>query len=120
MLDRPAEIGPRTARTRPLWPSGAAAAEEDRAPAVLMLGALLAMLRRRKLPMVLSATLVPLLACIAITQTTPRYTGMGAVIYDPSAYAARELQSILRADPTTDAVWRARSRSSRACAWRSG
>jgi polysaccharide biosynthesis transport protein len=94
----------RTARTRPLWPSGAAAGEEDRAPAVLMLEALLAMLRRRKLPMVLSATLVPLLACIAITQTTPRYTGMGAVIYDPSAYAARELQSILRADPTTDAV----------------
>ena len=70
-----------------------------------MLGALLAMLRRRKMPLVLSATLIPLLAFIAICQTTPRYTATCEVIYDPnSSYAARELQSILRSDPTTDAV----------------
>src|SRR5689334_5734269 len=104
MLDRPAEIGHGAGRPRPPWPLGGALAEQERAPAILMLRSLIAMLRRRKMPLVLSATLIPILAFIAISQTIPRYTATGEVIYDPSGYAAHELQSILRVDPTTDAV----------------
>ncbi|MBN8908392.1 MAG: hypothetical protein J0H99_17615, partial [Rhodospirillales bacterium] len=48
--------------------------------------------------------LPPLLALVALGQITPRYTATGTLIYDPSEYSARELQSILRVDPTTDAV----------------
>jgi uncharacterized protein involved in exopolysaccharide biosynthesis len=48
--------------------------------------------------------LVPLLVGVALSRITPRYTATGAVIYEPSAYALQELQSILRVDPTTDAI----------------
>ena len=50
------------------------------------------------------AILVPSCAWIAIERTTPRYTASGSLIYDPSAYKARELESILSTDPTTEAV----------------
>ena len=46
----------------------------------------------------------PLLAFIAIKQVTPRYTAVGTLIYEPSEYKVRELQSILQSDPTTEAV----------------
>ena len=48
--------------------------------------------------------LCPLLAYVAITQLTPRYTATGTLLYDASEYKVRELQSILRVDPITDAV----------------
>src|ERR1700676_2033177 len=50
------------------------------------------------------AVLVPACAWIAIQRTTPRYTATGSLIYDPSDYKVRELQRILRTDPTTQAV----------------
>jgi succinoglycan biosynthesis transport protein ExoP len=50
------------------------------------------------------AVLVPACAWIAIERTTPRYTASGSLIYEPSEYKARELESILRTDPTTEAV----------------
>ena len=50
------------------------------------------------------AVVVPLSVWIAIAQTAPQYTATGALIYDPSEYKARELQSILHTDPTTEAV----------------
>jgi capsular exopolysaccharide synthesis family protein len=50
------------------------------------------------------AMLVPGCAWIAIERTTPRYTASGSLIYEPSEYKVRELESILRTDPTTDAV----------------
>jgi capsular exopolysaccharide synthesis family protein len=50
------------------------------------------------------ALLVPACAWIAVQRTTPRYTATGSLIYDPSDYKVRELESILRTDPTTDAV----------------
>lgn len=50
------------------------------------------------------AVLVPCCTWIAIERTTPRYTASGALIYDPSEYKVRELESILRSDPITDAV----------------
>lgn len=66
--------------------------------------AALAVLRRRKLPLLACVVLVPLCALLAIRQMTPRYTAIGALIYEPSQYKVRELQSILQADPTTEAV----------------
>jgi uncharacterized protein involved in exopolysaccharide biosynthesis len=70
----------------------------------LNLRAALAVLRRRKLALILCTVLVPLCALLAIRQMTPRYTAAGALIYEPSQYKVRELQSILQADPTTEAV----------------
>jgi polysaccharide biosynthesis transport protein len=66
--------------------------------------AVLAALHRRWGALVACIVLVPVLAFIALRQTTPRYTATGALLYDPSEYKPRELQSILRVDPTTEAV----------------
>ena len=52
----------------------------------------------------LRSLLCPLLAYVAITQLTPRYTATGTLIYDASESKVREMQSILRVDPITDAV----------------
>ena len=52
----------------------------------------------------LRSLLCPLLAYVAITQLTPRYTATGTLIYDASESTVREMQSILRVDPITDAV----------------
>ena len=65
---------------------------------------MLGVVRRRKRPFILAIVLTPLLALLALHQITPRYTGTGTLIYEPSEFAARELQSIFRIDPTTDAV----------------
>jgi capsular exopolysaccharide synthesis family protein len=64
----------------------------------------LAILRRRKWILLASIVLCPLLAYVAITQLTPRYTATGMMIYDASESTVREMQSILRVDPITDAV----------------
>jgi polysaccharide biosynthesis transport protein len=60
--------------------------------------------RRHLLVFLLVVALVPTCAWIAIQRTTPQYTATGSLIYDPSEYKARELQSILREDPITEAV----------------
>ncbi len=64
----------------------------------------LAVLRRRRLALIVTMLLVPLLGWIALGQMTPRYSAAAIVLYEPNAFAARELQSILRVDPTTEAV----------------
>jgi uncharacterized protein involved in exopolysaccharide biosynthesis len=66
--------------------------------------AILAIFRRRMLVLLMSAVLVPLVTYIAIGRITPLYTASGTLLYDPSEYKLRELQSILRVDPITDAV----------------
>jgi succinoglycan biosynthesis transport protein ExoP len=67
-------------------------------------GVLLAVVRRRRLPLTATTLLVPLLAWLALGQMTPRFSAVATVLYEPNAFAVRELQSILRADPTTEAV----------------
>lgn len=64
----------------------------------------LAILRRRKWLLLATVLLCPLLALVAIAQLTPRYTAIGTLLYDPGEYTPRELQSILRVDPITEAV----------------
>ncbi|MBV9249773.1 MAG: GumC family protein, partial [Acetobacteraceae bacterium] len=66
--------------------------------------AMLAALRRRKWWLILTTLAVPALAFIAIRQVTPLYTASGTLIFEPSEYKVRELQSILRNDPATEAV----------------
>ena len=103
MLDRPDAAGPappiaRSDRAR----TGPSA---DRGDAGALTGAaILAILRRRKLPLLASILLAPLLAYIAISQVTPRYTATGTLLYNAPEYNLREMQSILRVDPITDAV----------------
>ncbi len=60
--------------------------------------------RRHLWAFLLVAVLVPACAWIAIQRTTPRYTASGSLIYEPSDYKVRELESILRTDPTTELV----------------
>jgi len=71
---------------------------------VMHMRATIGIFRRHLWAFVLVAMLVPLCAWIAIQRTTPRYTATGSLIYDPSDYKVRELESILRTDPTTEAV----------------
>ncbi|HTI84165.1 MAG TPA: polysaccharide biosynthesis tyrosine autokinase [Acetobacteraceae bacterium] len=66
--------------------------------------AVLAILRRRKLPLLTSIVLCPFLTFIALSQLSPRYTASGTLLYDNAEYKVRELQSILRVDPITDAI----------------
>jgi capsular exopolysaccharide synthesis family protein len=66
--------------------------------------AVLAALRRHRLALLANILLWPLCAFIAMRQVAPRYTATGTLIYEPSEYKVRELQSILQTDPTTEAV----------------
>ena len=100
MLEHPAgaQAALPSARPRPFPAAPAPAAP------MLDLAALRATLRRRLGPFLACVFALPLLAGLALSHVVPRYTATGALIYEPSEYAARELQSILRVDPTTDAV----------------
>jgi uncharacterized protein involved in exopolysaccharide biosynthesis len=102
MLDRP------VADNRPPAERRAAARPVPPAPLIepegLNLGALLGALRRRRAVIVACALLFPLVAYIAAKNMTPRYTAAATVMFEPTEYAARELQSILRDESTTDAV----------------
>jgi polysaccharide biosynthesis transport protein len=101
MLDKPAEteaaLVSRQDGFRRIEPGPAV-------PEAMGLRIALAVLRRHTWPFIACILFIPLTAFIAIRQVTPLYTATGALIYEPSEYKVRELQSILRADPVTDAV----------------
>jgi polysaccharide biosynthesis transport protein len=80
------------------------AAADARQVAAATMALAVAALRRRRLPLLVCIVTIPLIAFVVLEQVKPRYTSMGSVVYEPSSYAAQELQSILRADPMTDAV----------------
>lgn len=65
---------------------------------------ILAAISRRRLALLANILLWPLFAFIAVKQVTPLYTATGTLIYEPSEYKLRELQSILRNGRTTEAV----------------
>jgi polysaccharide biosynthesis transport protein len=103
MLDRPAgTTQPSTTARRERLQARLAGDAGNVAP--LDGAAVFAILRRRKWILLASMLLFPLLAYVAITQLTPRYTATGTMLYDASEYKARELESITRVDPITDAV----------------
>ena len=84
--------------------SGRDPRSDARAVAAAQMAMAISAVRRRKLPLIVCAVAIPLLAFVSLKQVTPRYTAEGSVIYEPEQYAAQELQSILHTDPMTDAV----------------
>lgn len=102
MLDRP------VAETRPPAERRTAMPTQHTAPAIepegLNLAALIGALRRRRMVLLACLLLFPVIALIASKNMTPRYTAGTTVMFEPTEYAARELQSILRDESTTDAV----------------
>jgi len=104
MLDRPVESRPPSDRRppQPRTTSGGAAPLIE--PEGLTVTSLLAALRRRRWVLILCTLLFPVAAFVAAKQLTPRYTAATTVMFEPTDYAARELQSILRDENTTDAV----------------
>ena len=64
----------------------------------------LSAVRLRRKTFIAVVILVPLCAYLALRQITPLYTATGSLIYEPSEYKMRELQSILREDPTNEAM----------------
>jgi capsular exopolysaccharide synthesis family protein len=76
----------------------------------------LAALRRRLLPFLLCLLAFPTLAGIAVSRLPARYTATGTVLYEPTDYTARELQSILRTDPAPDAVMASQAELARSLA----
>src|SRR4051794_31648153 len=103
MLDQPAAAPRARNMARGERPPPRRIAEGGDAP-VLNGAAVLAILRRRKYWLLAPILLCPLLAYVALSQITPRYTATGTLLYDMAEYKVRELQSILRVDPITDAV----------------
>lgn len=99
MLQQPA--GAASAPSRAGRPQRDAAPD---APPPLDPAMLRAILRRRLGPFLAVLLAVPLLAWLALSHLVPRYTASGTLLYDPSAYAAPELRSILRRDPINEAV----------------
>jgi succinoglycan biosynthesis transport protein ExoP len=73
-------------------------------PEGLNLAALLGALRRRRGVLLACVVLFPIIALVAAKNLTPRYTAATTVMFEPTEYTARELQSILRDESTTDAV----------------
>ena len=100
MLDRPADIS----GTAPLPDPGARRSDRQRGSSQDGLPGFLAALRQRRMTFLATIVLIPLCAWLTLRQITPLYTATGALIYEPSEYKVRELQSILRADPTTEAM----------------
>jgi len=102
MLDRPVDQRPPAERRPQMRTPAPIAAPIE--PEGMTVTALLAALRRRRMVLVLSALLFPIAAFIGAKQLTPRYSAAATVMFEPTDYAARELQSILRDETTTDAV----------------
>ena len=96
MLDRPAGATQPPTMARRHRPPARVADYAGDAPE-LNWAAVLAIVRRRRLLLLATILLCPLLAYIAISQLTPRYTATGTLLYDASEYKLRELQRYLRA-----------------------
>ena len=103
MLDQPGDsVAPAAAagRASPSRRGPAETASPETGGAAQVLSAL----RRRRLPLAACILAIPALAALALHRIVPVYSASGTVLYDDGTFAAQELQSILRVDPTTDAV----------------
>lgn len=107
MLDRTAEA----AGASPAPGRGRSTTTQTRVGNDALTGAraILVILRRRRWLLLAWLVIVPLLSWVALNRMTPRYTAVGALIYQPSEYRVRELQSALRTDPVTEAVMASQS-----------
>ena len=119
MLDRPAGTTATSAWRGAIARSARAAADAAMS-AALNGAAVLAILRRRKWLLLASMLLCPLLAYVAITQLTPRYTATGTLLYDASEYnGARDCRASCGSIRSPMPSWPARRRCCAACRWSS-
>ena len=103
MLDRPeAASQPSGAVRRYRAPARAASDASEASP--IDGAAILAILRRRKWLLLASILLCPLLGPLRSASSRRAIPRRARLLYDASEYKVRELQSILRVDPITDAV----------------
>jgi uncharacterized protein involved in exopolysaccharide biosynthesis/Mrp family chromosome partitioning ATPase len=100
MLDRPADIS----GTAPIPDPGLRRPDRQLGSPQDGLPGFLAAVRQRRMTLIATIVLVPLCTWLTLRQITPLYTATGSLIYEPSEYKVRELQSILRADPTNEAM----------------
>lgn len=99
MLDKPASLAsPPGSGARPASPFRQGDQARD------SLAGFLAAIRQRRGTFLATLILVPLCAWLTLQQIAPLYTATGSLIYEPSGYKVRELQSILREDPTTESM----------------
>ena len=101
MFDRPADSV--AAAASPTRDGRQHAPETPRGASRDSLSGFLSAIRQRRKTLVAVILLVPLCAWLTLLQITPLFTATGSLIYDPSEYKPRELQSILRDTPTTEA-----------------
>ncbi|MDB5398581.1 MAG: hypothetical protein JWQ55_599 [Rhodopila sp.] len=99
MLDRPA----RNTGSLAIDP-GSQHPDPQRSSSRESLSGFLSAVRRRRKTLLAAIVLVPLCAYLTLRQVTPLYTATGSLIYEPSEFKVQELQSILRANPTTEAM----------------
>lgn len=97
MLDKTAAPAEAPARPRPYSADPGAV----QLPGLPALGDVI---RRRKWPLIFCAVLLPAVAMLALSRTTPLYSATGTLIFEPGRFRAQELQSILQTDPTTEQI----------------
>jgi polysaccharide biosynthesis transport protein len=103
MLDRPADTAPAAPGPHP---GTRHLAPDHHHPATPRdsLSAFISAIRQRRATLLAVCILIPLCAWATLQRITPLYTASGSLIYEPSGYKLRELQSILREDPTTEGM----------------
>ncbi|HBK04546.1 MAG TPA: hypothetical protein DDZ81_01645 [Acetobacteraceae bacterium] len=99
MLDKPASTAPHPGSgARPESPFRPGEQARD------SLAGFFAAIHQRRGTFLAAVILVPLCSWLTLRQIAPLYTATGSLIYEPSGYKVRELQSILREDPTTESM----------------
>ena len=102
MLNRPADTA--AVATFPNRDGRPPVSEPPRGASRESLSGFLSAVRQRRKTLIAVILAVPFVAWLTLQQITPLYTATGSLIYDPSEYKPRELQSILRDTPTTEAM----------------
>jgi polysaccharide biosynthesis transport protein len=102
MLDKPANSA--APATDPDWGARAPAPDHPHGLSRESLAGFISTIRQRRRTLIAVITIIPLCAWFTLQRVTPLYTATGSLIYEPSGYKLHELDSIVRQDPTTDAM----------------
>jgi succinoglycan biosynthesis transport protein ExoP len=102
MLDKPANSqGP---AATPDWAARHLASDHAHALSRESVTGFMSALRQQRKTLIAVIVIIPLCAWFTLQRTVPLYTAAGSLIYEPSSYKLRELESILRQDPTTEGM----------------
>ncbi len=102
MLDTPADLS--GAAQDPNRGPRQGLEDTDRGNGRTSIPVFLAALRQRRLTLIATVILLPLCAYIVLLRITPLYTATGSLLYEPSEYTLREMQSIQHVGPITEAT----------------